>query len=133
MKFILDHFWLVALALVSGGMLLWSMLRRSYEVTPTEAVMLINHAQALVLDVREAAEFAAGHIADAHHIPLSQLKARLPELQKWKDKPIVINCQAGRRSAQACAVLRKHGFSQAHSLAGGIAAWQAAKLPLVKG
>lgn len=132
MKFIMDHFGLVALAVVSGAMLLAPMLRRGAEATPTEAVRLINHANALVLDVRENAEFAAGHIAEARHIPLSQLEARLSELQKWKDKPIVVICQSGRRSARACGILRKNGFARVSNLAGGLAAWQDAKLPIVR-
>jgi len=132
MDFISNNIWLVMLALVSGGMLLWPMLRRGAEVTPQEAVMLVNHAHALVLDVREDAEFAQGHIADARHIPLGQLASRIGELEKWKDKAIVVNCQGGVRSAKACAVLRRHGFAQVNNLSGGIAAWQNAKLPVTK-
>jgi len=136
MDFVLKNVWLIALAVFSGSMLLWPMLRRMMfgigEVGSAEAVMLINREHALVLDVREDAEFAAGHVAEARHIPLGQLTSRLPELEKWKDKPIVINCQSGMRSSNACAVLRQNGFARVFNLAGGIAAWQAAKLPIVK-
>ena len=136
MDFVLKNAWLIALVVFSGGMLLWPMLRRMMfgigQVSPTEAVLLINREHALVLDVREDAEFAAGHIPEARHIPLSQLAARLPELEKWKVKPIVVNCQSGGRSSDACAVLRRSGFAQVLNLAGGIAAWQAAKLPVSK-
>jgi rhodanese-related sulfurtransferase len=130
MDFVIKNSWLIVLALISGGMLIWPMLRRGSEVTPNEAVMLINHAHALVLDVREDAEFASGHISAARHIPLAQLAARISELQKWKDKPVVVNCQSGMRSAKACNLLRKNGFTQVKNLAGGIAAWQSAKLPV---
>lgn len=133
MNFVLKNSWLIALVLISGGMLLWPMLRRGAAVTPTEAVLLINQRHALVLDVREDAEFASGHIADAKHIPLGQLADRMAELQKWKDKPIVVNCQSGMRSAKACAMLRSNGFSQVNNLDGGIAAWQSAKLPISRG
>lgn len=133
MSFVVNNIGLIALALITGGMLMWPMLRRGSEVTPNEAVMLINHAHALVLDVREDAEFAQGHIADARHIPLGQLASRLNELEKWKDKPVVVNCQGGVRSSKACGVLRKSGFTQVSNLAGGIAAWQTAKLPIMKG
>jgi rhodanese-related sulfurtransferase len=132
MNFIIKNLWLIALALGSGGMLLWPMLRRGSEVSPHEAVMLINHAQALVLDVREDAEFAAGHVPDARHIPLGQLAARLSELEKWKNKPIVVNCKSGMRASNACALLQRSGFSRVNNLAGGIAAWQSAKLPISK-
>jgi rhodanese-related sulfurtransferase len=130
MDFVIKNSWLIVLALVSGGMLIWPMLRRGSEVTPNEAVMLINHSNALVLDVREDAEFASGHISAARHIPLAQLATRISELQKWKDKPVVVNCQSGMRSAKACNVLRKNGFTHIKNLAGGIAAWQSAKLPV---
>ena len=133
MDFVMKNFWLVALALISGGMLLWPMLlRRGSEVTPNEAVMLINHAHAMVLDVREDAEFAAGHISDAKHIPLGQLASRLSELEKWKDKPILINCKSGMRASNACALLRSSGFTHVSNLSGGIVAWQSAKLPVNK-
>jgi len=130
-KFATQNIWLIGLALGSGAMLVWPMLRRGASVTPNEAVMLINHG-ALVLDVREDVEFAIGHIADARHIPLSQLASRCNELEKWKGKPVVVNCQSGMRSAKACAVLRKNGFAQVSNLAGGLAAWQSAKLPVTR-
>lgn len=129
-KFATQNIWLIGLALGSGVMLVRPMLQRGGSVSPNEAIMLINRGNALVLDVREDVEFAIGHIADAKHIPLSQLASRLNELQKWKDKPVVVNCQSGARSAKACAVLGKNGFTQVSNLAGGLAAWQAAKLPV---
>lgn len=131
-KFATQNIWLIGLALGSGAMLVWPMLRRDSSVTPNEAVMLINHGNALVLDVREDVEFAMSHIADARHIPLGQLAERTGELQKWKDKAIVVNCQSGMRSAKACAMLKKHGFTQVSNLQGGLAAWQSAKLPVTK-
>jgi len=137
MDFVSKNAWLIALVVFSGGMLLWPMLRRMMfgigQVSPTEAVLLINREHALVLDVREDAEFAAGHIPEARHIPQGQLASRLPELEKWKEKPIVINCQSGGRSSGACAVLRRSGFTRVFNLSGGIAAWQSAKLPVSKG
>jgi hypothetical protein len=80
-QFILKNIWLILLAVVSGGMLLWPMLRRGTigvrDVTPAEAVIMINRERAIVLDVRENAEFAGGHITDARNIPLVQLPSRL--------------------------------------------------------
>lgn len=131
-RFATQNLWLIGLALGSGAMLVWPMLRGSASVSPNEAVTLINQG-ALVLDVREDVEFAMGHIADARHLPLSQLASRFNELDKWKAKPIVVNCQSGMRSAKACAVLKKNGFVQVSNLAGGLAAWQSAKLPVKKG
>jgi len=136
MQFIKGNLWLIGLALGSGGMLIWPLLRRRLfgigEVTPAEAVLLVNREHALVLDVRENAEFAAGHIPDARHIPLGELASRAAELDAWKDKPVVVNCQSGMRSANACSLLRKIGFTKVFNLGGGFAAWQAAKLPAAR-
>jgi len=134
--FILENVLLVGLAVVSGLMLAWPMLGRmsgtSSNLGPADAVLLINRENALVLDVREDAEYAAGHITDARHIPLTQLESRVGELGKFKDKPVLVNCQAGMRSAKACGILKKHGFSKVWNLQGGLNAWQQAKLPVVK-
>jgi rhodanese-related sulfurtransferase len=136
MKFFAENFWLVALVLISGGMLLRPFFRRAVlgigEVSPAEAVALINHEHALVLDVREDAEFAGGHIPEAKHIPLGQLASRAAELEQWKGKPVVVNCQSGMRSASACSLLRGSGFTRIFNLGGGFNAWQAAKLPVSK-
>ena len=136
MDFILENVLLVGLAIVSGLMLAWPMLSRmsgtSSNLGPADAVLLINRENALVLDVREDAEYAAGHITDARHIPLTQLETRVGELSKFKDKPVLVNCQAGMRSAKACGILKKHGFSKVWNLQGGLNAWQQAKLPVVK-
>jgi len=136
MQFIINNIWLVLLAVISGGMLLWPMLRRGAigipDVSPSEAVTLINRHHAIVLDVREDNEFATGHIADAKHIPLALIQSRLTELARFKDKPIVVQCQGGVRSAGACAVLKKNDFSKIYNLKGGLTAWAEAKLPVTK-
>lgn len=136
MKFLTENVLLIGLFLGSGFMLLWPMLKRGAggvsSVTPGEAVVLINRSNAVVLDVRDDAEFAGGHITDARHIPLAQLPDRIKELQKSKDKPVLVNCQAGARSAKACDILRNNGFTQVHNLQGGLNAWMQAKLPVVK-
>lgn len=95
--------------------------------------MLINRANAVVLDVRDDAEFASGHITDAKHIPLAQLNARIKEIMRYKDKPVLVNCQGGVRSGKACDALRKHAFSKIYNLQGGLNAWEQAKLPVIKG
>ena len=97
---------------------------------PTEAVQLINHQSALILDVRENVEFERGHILDSIHIPLASLGQHLNKLNKHKDKPIIVSCQSGMRSAQACQTLQKNEFAQVYNLKGGISAWQNAQLPL---
>jgi len=135
-EFIKSNILLIGLALGSGVMLLLPTFKKSAggvpNLTPAEAVTLINRSHAIVLDVRDDAEFASGRIADAKHISLAALPERLTELKKYKDKPILVNCQRGMRSIKACDILRKAEFTQVHNLQGGLNAWTEAKLPLVK-
>ncbi|MFO1207314.1 MAG: rhodanese-like domain-containing protein [Burkholderiales bacterium] len=135
-QFVQTNIWLILIALASGGMLLWPTLRRAVqgggEVGTLEATQLINRRDAVVLDVREAAEYAAGHLPNAKHIPLGQLASRLKELDRFKERPIVITCGTGNRSGSAQSLLKKNGFKEAVNLKGGIAAWQQASLPLEK-
>ncbi len=137
MEFLEQNMMLIGLAIVSAGMLLWPMLSRgnsggAVNLTPSEAVMLMNRANVLILDVRSAAEFASGHITGAKNIALADLESRLKEIQRFKDKPVIVNCQGGVRSAKACSALLKLEFTQLHNLQGGVNAWTQAKLPLVK-
>lgn len=125
----------IGLAIGSGIMLLLPTIRRGAgaAVSASDAVILINRSHAVVLDMRDDAEFAAGHIADAKHIPLAQLPERLKELSKFKDKPVLVYCESGARAGKAAAILAKNEFKQVKQLQGGVKAWQDAKLPLVKG
>lgn len=134
-KFVMDNIFLIAVAFVSGGMLLWPLLRRGAggpAVTTLEATQLINRQDALVLDVREQAEFAQAHILNARGLPLSQFEARAGDIEKFKDKPVIVYCATGNRSSTAVALLAKRGFSQVFNLSGGFSAWQQAGLPVQK-
>ncbi len=134
-QFVRDNLLLFAIALISGAMLLWPLLRRGTGgpwASTLEATQMINRQDALVIDVREDAEFAKGHIVGARHIPLGQLEARAKELQKYKSKPVITCCEAGNRSSAAIATLRKLGFESVYNLAGGYAGWQQAGLPVEK-
>lgn len=132
MKFFLDNIWLIGIALVSGGALLWPTLRRGRSISILQATQLINQDKGVVVDVREPAEFSAGHLRDAKNIPLGELSKRMGELEKFKSKTVIVMCQSGNRSASAVSQLKKAGFGEAFSLEGGIAAWQAQGLPVVK-
>jgi rhodanese-related sulfurtransferase len=99
-------------------------------VGPVEAVNLINHEDALLLDIREDGEYKGGHITNAKHIPMSVLGSRLKELEKHRGKPIIAYCRSGSRSMGACNLLRKSGYENVFNLGGGILAWQNASLPV---
>lgn len=133
-EFLLNNLALVALFLASGAMLVWPDLGRfgggAQSVGTLEATRLMNQPGALVLDVRDGAEFAAGHLPRARHVPLAELAARMGELAKFKDKPVVVTCRSGARSGAACRALRKAGFTNVHNLKGGVGAWQQASLPV---
>lgn len=135
MEFIKNNILLIGLVLGSGIMLLLPGAKKSANgvpnLSPAEAVTLINRSNALILDVRNAAEFATGHIAEARHIALDELPTKLNELKKYQNKAVLVNCQRGMRSAKACEILRRAEFTQVNNLQGGLDAWVNAKLPIV--
>ena len=132
MDFLQQNMIWVALAFVSGGMLVWPMVAGGTvsHLSPAEATLLMNREDALVLDVRETGEWSTGHIAGARHITLAQLDKHLSELDKFKGKPIIVVCATGNRSSSACGQLKKHGFDKVYSLGGGVSSWREANLPL---
>lgn len=136
MQFVIDNIFPISIAFLSGMMLFWSMfgnrIRGIKEVDCVAATQLINHKNALVLDVREDAEYKSGHVLNAKLIPLGKLGERIGELEKYRDKPVVVVCRSGARSANACALLGKQGYSEVYNLAGGMIAWQKANLPVKK-
>lgn len=134
MEFVQNNLMWIALALFSGGTFIWQTLRSQgvKNISPIQATLLINREDAVVVDVREANEFAAGHIPNARAIPLGQLQKRVGELEKFQDKPVIACCQSGSRSANACAILKKAGFGNVLNLTGGVPGWQDANLPITK-
>ncbi|MBP6852624.1 MAG: rhodanese-like domain-containing protein [Rhodoferax sp.] len=134
MKFIVDNWMLLAVALSSGGMLLWPVLQGATQagLTPAGAVQLINREKAVVVDVCETEEFAAGHVTGAKNVPLGQLEEKLPGAVKNKAVPVILVCKSGARSGRAVAIAKKLGYTNAQSLGGGLGAWKAANLPLEK-
>ncbi|WP_415037202.1 rhodanese-like domain-containing protein [Azonexus sp.] len=135
MEFVNQNILLIGIVVVSGLGLLWPLLFRSVgqAVNPAQATQLINREEALILDVREANEMAAGSLPNAVHIPVAQLDERLGELSAHKEKPLIVCCTSGMRSGRACTTLKKAGFAQLYNLEGGVDAWAAANYPLVKG
>lgn len=134
MKFIIDNWMLISIALASGALLLWPVVQGATAVgiAPNTAVQLINREKAVVVDVCQPEEFAQGHIVGSKNIPLADLEAKLPGLVKNKALPVVLVCQTGARSGRAVATAKKLGYEQAQSLAGGLKAWKVANLPVDK-
>ena len=134
MKFIIDNWMLISIAVASGGMLLWPVVQGATGggLAPTAAVQLINREKAVVIDVCEPGEFAAGHVVGAKNIPLGELETKLGAAAKNKAVPLILVCQSGARSGRAVAIAKKLGYEQAQSLGGGLSAWRAANLPVEK-
>jgi len=133
--FLYKNIFLVMLALVSGSMLVWPLLRKGAGgpwVNTLEATQLVNREDALIVDLRAAEEFAKGHILGARNIPLADLGRRAGELDKHKAKPLIVHCGDGNRAGAGVALLKREGFGRVLNLSGGYAAWQQAGLPVEK-
>jgi rhodanese-related sulfurtransferase len=135
LEFLSNHPILSMTFFVLAGMLVWTFVGGggSRRVEPGRATQLINHENALVIDVRSDTEYAQGHIVNAINQPLGGLAQQLSNLEKYRDRTIITACRNGQQAASASGILRKHGFEKVFSLSGGIVAWQGASLPLTKG
>ena len=135
MKFFIDNWFLFLAAATSGALLIWPMLNKGAggtgKVSASAAVQLINRQKAVLIDVSEPAEYAAGHAVGAKSVPLASLEAS-NDLPKNKALPLVVLCPTGSRSSRAVATLKKLGFENSQALAGGLAAWREANLPVEK-
>lgn len=136
MEFITQNWYLFLALVVVIALLVYEPLRRRLygvrAITPLEVPQLMSHESAVVIDVGEPKEYAAGHIAGAINVPLGRLREELPKLEKYKARPVIVCCRSGHRSPRAAMVLRRQGFGTVHSLAGGVLAWQKENLPVEK-
>ena len=136
LEFAGNHLYL-HLALVGViGLIVWSFVGNrisGYQrIDPQAAVPLLNREGAVVLDVRDTKEFKEGHVVGAVHIPLNTLAKRHVELNKYRDKPVIVTCRTGTRSSPACGTLRKAGFEKVYMMSGGMLAWESANLPVTR-
>ncbi|MET0335569.1 MAG: rhodanese-like domain-containing protein [Rhizobacter sp.] len=134
MKFLAENWYLIVMALVSGGLLLWPRLQGGTSggaVTTAQAVQLINREKGVLIDVSEPAEYAAGHANGSRSIPFGSLE-KSTDLPKNKALPLVVVCATGSRASRAVGMLHKLGFANARPLAGGLRAWREANLPVEK-
>jgi rhodanese-related sulfurtransferase len=136
MKFIVDNWMLLAVAFGSASMLFWPMVKDSVvgggALSPDATVQLMNREKAVVIDVSEAEEFAAGHIGGAKNIPVNDIDAKLAGTVKNKALPLVLVCSTGARAKRVEAAAKKLGFANVQTMAGGLKAWKAANLPIEK-
>ena len=135
MDFVRNNLLLIVVAVVSGAMLIWPLLRRTTGgpwVDAPRATQLINREDALVVDVRDPGEYGSGHILGAKNWPLDHIDERGGEAAKRKEKPVIVYCDTGDRTPKAAAALRKLGFTRVVSLSGGLSGWQQAGLPVEK-
>jgi rhodanese-related sulfurtransferase len=134
LNFLIENWFLIVAALVSGGMLIWPLVVKGSQgaaVTTAEAVQLINRAKGVLIDVSEPEEFAKGHAVGARNVPFGQLEGH-KSLPSNKALPLVLVCPTGARAGRAAAMLRKLGYEKAQVLAGGLRAWREANLPVEK-
>jgi rhodanese-related sulfurtransferase len=133
-NFLVENWVLIAVAFVSGGMLVWPMVQRgggAGAVSTAEAVRLINREKGVLIDVADAADYAAGHAGGARSVPLATLEGS-KELPTNKALPLLVLCPTGARAPRAAGLLRKAGYEKALVVAGGTAAWREAGLPIEK-
>ena len=125
---------LIAIVLISGGMLLWPTLKRGGRsgVSAAEATQLINRRNAVVVDLRSGEDFAKGHLPSARHLEFAELQAKVGQLVKNKSNPVLLVCQTGQQSHKAQRLVKDAGFAEVHVLDGGVNAWQQAGMPVVK-
>ena len=134
MNFVIENWYLFAAAIASGSLLLQPLLSQAGgggRVSAADAVHLINREKGVLIDVSEPAEYAAAHAVGAKSAPLASLESSR-ELPKNKSLPLIVVCPTGSRAPRALAVLKKLGYENARVLAGGLAAWRAANLPVEK-
>lgn len=101
-------------------------------LSPAQLTQLVNRKDAAVIDVRDGAEFREGHIVDSINMPHSKLAERIAELEKLRERPLIVVCKMGHHSSAVAKTLKEKGFAEVYRLQGGIGEWQAAQLPLVR-
>ena len=131
MQFLLDNILLIAVAFVSGAMLIWPFVRGRIAgpaLSTLQVTQLINSKNATIVDIRAPEEFAKGSLPNARNVPADKIKDRVRELKK--DKPLIVVCANGQAAGKAAALLRSNGFNDVFILGGGLAAWREAGLPI---
>lgn len=136
MEFLQQNLPWAALATCSALWLLVDLVRQMRDkslLTPLEATLRINREDAVVIDVRDLGDFERGHLPNARNLPLADLARRASELEKFRDRPLIVYCDGGSRTATAIATLKKAGFEKLYKLRGGLFEWEKAGQPITRG
>lgn len=131
-QFATDHYILVAIFVVLLVALLVNEIRRGAQsLSNGQLTALVNADKALVIDIRPSKDYSAGHIVGAVNIPQDKMANRMAELDKHKEKTLIVVDAMGQQSGMVCRDLLKAGYTAA-KLSGGVSSWKADNLPLVK-
>lgn len=136
-SFITQH-WILSTAFAATGVALLSLeflntTQGARQLSPQQVTQLINHEDAVIIDIRLNERFKQGHILSAINIPSAEVETQLEKLTAHRNKPVIVICDTGQTSATIAAFLKKHDFTRAVSMKGGLNAWKEHQLPLVKG
>lgn len=135
-QFVINNWYLfVALGVILFMLAVGPISQRMYGIknaNTAQTVQLLNRESGVVVDVCEPKEFSAGHVPNAINLPLSSLKDRLRDIEKYKNKPVIVSCRSGNRSLKGAVLLRKQGFATVYNLSGGLLAWERENLPVEK-
>jgi rhodanese-related sulfurtransferase len=133
LQFVVAKWYLVGAFVMLLGLLLAHENRKgAASISPAQVTALLNREDAVVLDLRDAAEYRQGHVVDSVNMPFAKLSERIAELERYRERPIVVVCKMGHHSGAVAKTLKEKGFTRVYRLGGGILEWQSAQLPLVR-
>ncbi len=132
-EFSLNHWDMVLALLATVAMLIFTERRKAApSVTPQQATVMGNDDDTLMLDIRSAADFKTGRVLNSKNIPFAELSKRMDDLQKHRDKPVVLICKTGQTAGSAANMLRKDGYTKVYRMTGGMVEWTNQGLPLAR-
>jgi len=133
LEFALEQWILFAALLAVLAMLVAHEARKAGPaLSPQQAINLVNREEGLFVDLRDPSDYKQGHIVDALNIPAGRLKDRRSELDRYRERPVILVCKMGQTAGNAAKELRAAGFGKVHKMAGGMMEWTSLQLPVVK-
>jgi len=105
---------------------------KASELSPTQAIRIMNNETAVIIDVSDEVDYEGAHIKNAINVPIKELPDRLADLQKYKDKAVLTCCKDGKQSNRACKSLKQSDFKNVHSISGGLVNWSESNLPVIR-